>query len=76
METGCFPPQTSLWESPVPADSRIPTGGAFSAVLWASDQEEGGTGDEEELLGRGWKFCDSGSFQGERKKVLGVHMSP
>jgi len=44
-------------ECPMPTDSRIPTGRAFSAVLWASDHGEGGLGDGEELLGCSWEFC-------------------
>lgn len=62
-------------ESLMPMDSRIPTGRAFPAVLWAGDW-----GKEGLVMGRScWAVVGSfatESFQGERKKVQGVHVSP
>lgn len=45
-------------ESLVVVDSRMDTGRAFPVVLRAvTGEAEGGLGNEEELLGSGWKFC-------------------
>lgn len=58
-------------ESLLVVDSRMDTGRAFPVVLRAmTGKGEGELGNEEELLGSGWKFCHrkSEGWKGERTR--------